>query len=187
MGISDWLRRGKRKVEATAEMTVDLISIGGTSELSYLFIDVPTEDVLRAVDGWKWLPLQNLSAIAVSAFGEVFFSDPMGAIHQIDTIEGKLSKVANSFPELTAMLQDAEARDSLLFAGLVIGARDKGLMLESGECYDFKVAPVLGGQMGVDEMQKLSFVVKLHIAGQLHEQVKDLPPETRINKVTMSS
>jgi len=187
MGISDWLRRGKCEVETTAEMTVNLISIGGTSELSYLFIDVPTEDVLRAIDGWKWLPLQNLSAIAVSAFGEVFFSDPMGAIHQIDTIDGKLSKVANSLPELTAMLQDAEVRDSLLFGGLVIGARNEGLMLEAGECYDFKVAPVLGGQMRVDEMQKLSFVVKLHIAGQLHEQIKDLPPGTRINKVTMSS
>lgn len=187
MGIGDWFRRGTRKIEDELDVTIELISIGGPPELSYLFIDVLEEDILRALDGWKWLPIRNLSAIAVSAFGEVFFRDPVGAIHQIDTIEGKLSKVSNSFPELATMLQGAEARDNLLLGGLVIGARSRGLTLEPGECYDFRIAPILGGQMNVDEMQKLSFVVKLHVAGQLHEQVKDLPPGTRINKVTMSS
>ena len=69
---------------------------------------------------------------------------------------------------------------------MVIGARLKGLLLDDGECYDFKIAPVLGGKMSSDEMQKLSFVVKVHIAGQLHEQVKDLPPGTRITSVSIS-
>ncbi|MCW4463588.1 DUF1851 domain-containing protein [Sphingomonas sp. BT-65] len=187
MGIGDWFRRGKRKDEDVQLISVELTSIGGPPELDYLFIEIPEVDVIRAIDGWKWLPLKGLTAIAVSAFGEVFLRDSAGVIHQIDTIEGKLSKAANSLPELAAMLQDAEARDNLLFAGLVIGARRRGLILEPGECYDFRLAPIVGGNMGVDEMQKLSFVVKLHIAGQLHEQVKDLPPGTRISNVNISS
>jgi hypothetical protein len=167
-------------------VTVELTPIVGSPELNHLFIDVPVVDILGAVDGWKWLPLAGLTVIAVSAFGEPFLRDDAGAIHQIDTIEGKLSKVADSLSELAAMLRDGEARDNLLLEGLVVGARGRGLILELRECYDFKIAPILGGQMGVDEMEKLDFAVKLHIAGQIHQQVKDLPPGTKIDKITMS-
>lgn len=187
MGIGDWFRGGRRSGEDDFGVTVELASIGGPPELDFLFIEVPQVDILRAIEGWKWLKLSGLTAVAVSAFGEVFFRDSSGAIHQIDTVEGKLSRVSNSLAELTAVLQDAEARDSLLFGGLVIGARQRGMILEPGECYDFRMAPILGGQMGVDDLERLSFVVKLHIAGQLHEQVKDLPPGTKINQVTISS
>jgi hypothetical protein len=121
----------------------------------------------------------------VSAFGEVFLRDQADAVFQIDTIEGKLSKVATSVGELTAMMRNSYVRDELLFGGLVFGARNRGLILEPGECYDFEIAPVLGGQMGVHQITKLPFVVKLHIAGQLHEQVRDLPPGTKVGKMTI--
>lgn len=186
MGWKDWFR-GKPKDERAFEVAVDLISVDGSPELEHLFINVLAVDISRGLDGWKWLPISDLTAVAVSAFGEVFFRDAAGAIHQIDTIEGKLSKVANSLPELAGMFQIVETRDTLLLEGLVLGARKNGLMLEEGECYDFRIAPALGGQMSVSDMEKLSFVVKLHIAGQLHEQIKDLPPGTRINEVTISS
>ncbi|CAK12360.1 hypothetical protein pRL120651 [Rhizobium johnstonii 3841] len=187
MGIGGWFRGDRGKDRDDQGVTVELTPIGGPPELDFLFIEVPAVDILRAIDGWKWLSLVGLTVIAVSAFGEVFLRDGTGAVFQIDTIEGKLSKVANSIRELTAMLQNSEARDELLFGGLVIGARNRGLILEPGECYDFKIAPILGGQMSVDEIEKLSFTVKLHIAGQLHEQVKDVPPGTTIDQVTISS
>lgn len=186
MGIGDWFKGGRRKNEDVGGVSVDLAPIGGPPEVAVLLIEVPDVDIIRALDGWKWLPLKGLTAIAVSAFGEVFFRDDTGSVHQIDTIEGKLSKVANSLPEFTAILQDEAGRDDLLFGGLVIGARNMGLVLDAGECYDFKLPPILGGQMDVAHMEKLSFVVKLDLAGQLHEQVKDLPPGTKINRVTIS-
>jgi hypothetical protein len=58
--------------------------------------------------------------------------------------------------------------------------------LESGECYDWKVDPALGGKISADEIVKRSFVVKVNISGQLHRQIKDLPPGTKINRVTIS-
>ncbi|MEM7664365.1 MAG: T6SS immunity protein Tdi1 domain-containing protein [Pseudomonadota bacterium] len=188
MGWKEWF--GKKPIaeqdEPELHLEIELVSIGETLELADLFIEIPPQDVLRALDAWAWLPLAGLTVIAVSAFGEVFFRDDVGAIHQIDTIEGKLSKVASSLAELTVSLEDIEVRDSLLFEGLVIGARDRRLILEEGECYDFRIAPVVGGTMNADELEKLSFVVKLHIAGQLHEQVKDLPPGTPIGEITIS-
>ncbi|WP_299193344.1 T6SS immunity protein Tdi1 domain-containing protein [uncultured Erythrobacter sp.] len=188
MGWKNWFggKSDSEEDEQELDLAIDLVAIGGSPENAHLFIEVPEEDILRALDGWRWLPLSGLTAIAVSAFGEVFFRDVVGVIHQIDTIDGKLSKAANSLAELTVRLQEVEARDSMLFEALVIGARNRGLILESGECYDFRIAPVFGGTMNVAEMHKLSFVVKLHIAGQLHEQVRGLPPGTPISEITIS-
>ena len=185
MGLKDWLG-GNRRDAHELDVAVQLVSIGGPPELSNLLIDIPAADILRGLDAWRWLPLSGFTVVAVSAFGDVFLRDDASAVHQIDTIEGKLSKVADSTPGLAAMLQDGEARDSLLLAGLVIGARNRGLTLEPGECYDFRLAPVVGGKMSVDDIEKRSFVVKLHIAGQLHEQVKNLPPGTPIGNMTFS-
>lgn len=157
-------------------VTVELIRVEGCRELESLFIEVQPVDILRAIDGWKWLSLAGLTVIATSAFGELFLLDNAGTVFQIDTIDGSLRKVATSIRELVAMLDSPQVRDDLLFEGLIAGTRNKGLILESGECYDFEIPPILGGSMGVDEIQKLPFVVKLQIAGQLHEQARYMVP-----------
>lgn len=186
--IGRWF--GKKPAPAPAPTPVSppitLLQAGGSPELDFLFIQVSAEDIEQALDGWNWLNLDGLRPIAVSAFGEIFFSDAGAAIHQLDTIEGRLTRVADSYPDLVTALQQAETRDDLLLAGLVIGARRNGLLLDPGECYDFRVAPVIGGTSNVEQMMKWSFVVKVHIAGQLHQRVKDLPPGTPIGKITIA-
>lgn len=171
---------GPEADEVPELVAVDLVRIGGPPELDFLLIGVPAVDIHRALDGWVWIGLGGLTAVSVSAFGEIFFRDEAGRIVQLDTIEGRLRPVADSLAAFTAMLQETEARDDLLLGGFVIAAREQGLLLDEGECYDFVVAPVVGGEMSAAAMQKLSFVIKLHLAGQLHEQVKDLPPGTPI-------
>lgn len=166
--------------------SISLTHIGGAPELDFLLINPSDVDIVRALDGWTWIDLAGLTAIAVSAFGEVFFQGQTGAIIQLDSIEGSKREVANSLAEFVAALMEPAERDDLLLAGHIIGARNKGILLSPGECYDFKVAPILGGPMDVEHMQKLSFVVKLHIAGQLHEQVKDLPSGTRVNRIEIA-
>lgn len=167
-------------------VSVALTHIGGNPELEFLLLDLPEEDIVHALEGWHWIGLSGLTAIAVSAFGEVFFRAENGAILHLDAIEGRMNVVAESLSAFTADLGEAERRDDLLLAGLVVGARNRGISLATGECYDFQIAPVLGGPMDVEHMHPMSFVVKLHIAGQLHQQIKDLPPGTRINQVTIS-
>lgn len=171
---------------AEPEIRVDLTRIGGAPELDYLFITPTPEDIVRALDGWKWIGLEGLTVIAVSAFGEIFFRANDQEIHHLDTIEGRLVRVAPSLSVFTAELQETDRRDELLLGGVVLAARSRGLVLDSMECYDYRIAPILGGQMDIDQVEKMLFVVKLHIAGQIHEQVKDLPPGTPINSFKFS-
>lgn len=183
---SDKPRAAEEEQEEAILVAVALERIGGPPELQWMFIDILDADIQRGLDGWKWIGLEGLTAVAISAFGDVFFRTPEGTIQMLDTIEGSLKEVAESLAHLTAQLQETGTRDDLLLGGFVNAARAKGMRLGEGECYDFEVAPVLGGKMSLEATHKHSFVVKLHIAGQLHEQVKDLPPGTRISRVTMS-
>lgn len=183
---ADKPRAAEEEQEEVTLVDVALERIGGPPELQWMFIDILDRDIQRGLDGWRWIDLEGLTAVAISAFGDVFFRTPGGSIQMLDTIEGRLKEVAESLAHLTAQLQQTETRDELLLGGLVNAARTKNMRLEEGECYDFKVAPVLGGEMSLEATHKLSFVVKLHIAGQLHEQVKDLPPGTRIGRLTIT-
>jgi hypothetical protein len=167
------------------EFSVDLVYIAGTPELEHLLIHPPAEDVHRALDGWTWIGLSGLRAVAVSAFGEVFFQSADGRVMHLDTIEGGLSPVSRDLPEFTAKLLEAEHRDALLLGGLVMSVRSRGMLLAPGQCYDFKLPPILGGAMDLDQIRTQLFVVKLDLAGQLHQQVRDLPPGTPIDRITL--
>jgi hypothetical protein len=147
-------------------------------------ISIPPEDIERGLESWSWLPLEGKSPFLVTAFGDVFFEDPDG-IWFLDTIGGTLEKVADSRNELESILKSEEGENHFYMAGFVERANREGMTLSSGECYDFKLNPVLGGPIEYDNVVKSSFVVSVHISGQIHQQVKDLPEGTKITGFTV--
>lgn len=150
------------------------------------FLIQPTDqDVYRALESWSWIGLPKTKPILVSAFGDMFFMSASGIV-MLDTLDGTVSSVAKDTVELGHRLSQAEHRDHLLSDVWVQAASRRGLKLEPGECFDWAVAPALGGKIGTDNLTKLSFVVKVNLSGQLHRQVKALPPGTKINRVTIS-
>ena len=88
--------------------------------------------------------------------------------------------------ELEKILNTPDGQDHYLMSELVLLARQRGLLLNEGECYEFKIAPFLSGPIEFANLQKMDFKVSLHITGQLIKQVKDLPPGTKIDKVKLS-
>jgi hypothetical protein len=167
-------------------IAIELERIGGARELEWSLIEISETEIRQALDGWTWIGLDGLTVVAISAFGDLFVRSSDRAIHMLDTLEGKLKRVAPSLAGFAAQLQEPTIRDDWLLSGLVNAARNRGMLLEPGECYDFRVAPVIGGKMDLDSVHKLSFLVKVHLAGQLHQQVKDLPPGTRISGFTIA-
>jgi hypothetical protein len=51
---------------------------------------------------------------------------------------------------------------------------------------NFRVPPVLGGALEVGNVGTIELVVGRSIAGQLHDQIRGLPPGTRISGFTVS-
>lgn len=149
-------------------------------------IEMPTKEKLaRGLASWDWIDFSRLTPLAVSSFGDVFF-DSGDSIVFLDTIEGKLTEVCGTQEHLEEIFSTEEGQDKYLLGGLVLSARESGLMLGAGECYHFKVEPIIGGAASVSNMTKMDFEIGLNILGQIHKQVKDLPIGAKITGVKLN-
>lgn len=149
------------------------------------YIDPSPDDVWRALDSWRWLPIDSMQPILVTAFGDVFLLAEDG-IWFLDTLEGSLTRVCAAKNELEAILGTKDGENQYLLAGFVERAQREGMLLEPNQCYDFKLNPVVGGQLEFGNIEPRNFVVAVHMAGQLHEQTRRLPDGARISGFAMS-
>ena len=136
-----------------------------------LVLDVETADIQRALKAWQWLEPPDCDVALVSKFGDMFYDTPQGVV-MLDTLEGSLNIVAANSGDFVHALAGDDYRDEVLSDVWVQAAAHKGIVLSSGECFDWAVAPILGGSCASEAITKGSFVVKVAIAGQIHHQVK---------------
>lgn len=147
-----------------------------------MFLIKPTnEEILQGLESWSWLPVNDKQPIAVTAFGDVFFDSDDG-VWFLDTLEGSLTLATKSKDELQKLLNTEEGQDHYLMSGFILRTHNEGMTLGPGQCYEFKVHPIIGGEIEFDNIEIQDFVVSLNLCGQLHEQIKDLPSGTKINE-----
>ena len=123
-------------------------------------------------------------ALFASLFGDVFFEAADGCWH-LDTLNGEFARVWDSREAMEASLAAPEGQDHYLLGGLAMSAERSGITLDLSEVYDLAPPPILGGPLKVENIMKMDFVVALNIAGQIHDQVRGLPPGTKISGFTI--
>ena len=142
------------------------------------------ETYAEALESWTWLPLAGKRPVQATLFGDVFLQDSEGCWF-LDSLEGKLTNVASSKEELQAILSTPEGQNLYLMAGLAEAAEQHGMQLQPSKVFDFTKPPVLGGALEVGNLAPKDFVVSLNIAGQIHDQVRKLPPGTKISNISI--
>ncbi|MDF2091025.1 hypothetical protein P0Y31_01595 [Knoellia sp. 3-2P3] len=141
-------------------------------------------DTLRtALESWAWVGLEGKTPLFTSPFGDVFLQGSDG-VWFLDRLEGALTREWASTEELQGVLNTPEGQDRYLLLGLAVAAHETGLVPGPTELYEFRLPPVLGAPVDVSNIQVMDMTVALHLSGQLHEQVKDLPPGTEISGFT---
>lgn len=138
----------------------------------------------RALESWRWLDLQGKDPLFTSLFGDVFFASSDG-IWFLDAISGALSRPWENHSGMESVLATDQGKDQFLMNELALAAHAQGLVLKPNEVYNFVPPPVLGGKLDPGHMVTMDFVVALNIAGQIHGQIKDLAPGTRISGITV--
>jgi len=68
---------------------------------------------------------------------------------------------------------------------LIRGIKSSGIKLKEKELYGYKIIPILGGQYEPNNFESTDIEVHFELCGQIHEQVKDLPTGTIVNRITM--
>lgn len=142
------------------------------------------ETYRRALADWAWLHLEGKRPFLASQFGDVFLEDGTG-IWMLDLVEGSLSRVFSDRQQMAAVLNTEEGQDRHLLAGLALAAERLGLVPGPDQVLAWKVPPVLGGPTGIENLELMDFEVYLSVQGQIHRQVKDLAPGTKITGFTV--
>ena len=139
----------------------------------------------NALESWTWLDLAGKAPLCASPFGDVFLEDPTGGVWWLDTLEGTLTRPWPTRGEFASAVADEAGQDRYLLVGLALAAEDRGLRPGPDEVYGFTVPPKLGGRFEADNVEVIDFVLGVNVTGQIHQQLKDLPPGTKVTGFTI--
>ena len=148
------------------------------------FITPKPKVIADALEAWSWIGIAGKQPVLITAFADVFFESSDG-FWFLDTLEGKLKRVCQTKDELDRILATEVGKDLYLLSGFVDRAVRESMILKEDECYDFKINPIVGGAVDYSNVGKMSFLVALHLRGQLHDQVRHMKPGTKISKFVL--
>ncbi len=140
------------------------------------------EDYRRALHGWTWLPLRGKEQVFTSLFGDVFLEAADGW-WRLDTLGGDLTRCGASGAEVMAALDTTEGEDRYLHAAFARDAARRGVTPAEKEVYAFAPPPALSGSFDGANIVTLPYVVAHTVAGQLHQQVRNMPPGARADRI----
>jgi hypothetical protein len=142
---------------------------------------LPRDQFDLALASWGWVGLTDQVPMFTSLFGDVFLRAPDDGWWDLDTIEGALTRVWDSQAALVETLSTDAGRDRYLLEALAGGAAARGLALGANDVYHFMPPPVVGGTFDIANIVVYDFAVAVGLSGQLHDQVRHLPPGTPIS------
>ena len=146
-------------------------------------IDIHNLDWSILLNDWSWLLTKSYSPILVTAFGDMFLRDESGRVDFLDLISGKLKHVADSVEEMQQLINVKENQAEWLMTEVFATLQAQGVYFAEGQCYSFIKPPVLGGQLEPDNIEVTDIYTHVSLAGQIHQQVKDLPAGTKITDI----
>ena len=140
-------------------------------------------DLASLLSDWRWLVDESYQPVVISALGDLFLRHDDGRIFWLDTAWGQLTEVAPSAEEFKQRMAQPENAAEWFAPQLIGELLTAGLTLGPGECFSYKHPPILGGEPEIDNFEPTLLEVHCSILGQIHEQVKDLPPGTPIGNI----
>lgn len=157
--------------------------IGGPLRITLdnLTVDPTGVDFDQLLQAWRWLVGPEYHAVVITALGDLFLLDEDDKAYWLDTGWGKLTEIAGSPEELQSMIVDPRSAEEWFMPQLIGDLKLSGKDLKAGECYSYIIPPSLSGVYSVDNLEPISLESHFSILGQMNEQVKDMPPGTRID------
>jgi hypothetical protein len=138
-------------------------------------IDPDSIDWSAALAGWSWLIPAEFTLWLVNRLCDLFIVTDDGSVHMLDIGAGTLKRLAANRDEFCRLIDEGNNANEWLAIPLVDRLVASGLLLEPGQCYGFKVPPVLGGRYEVENCGPLSIPDYLGAYGSIHERLRDVP------------
>jgi hypothetical protein len=148
-----------------------------------LAVDSQNHNEEDLLSDWRWLVGDSVHLLLVSAIGDMFLANTDGHVLWLDTGTGQLQQIASSLEEFQQLRQQRDSVDQWFIPQLVGDLISSGVRLAPGQCYSYKNPPILGGEIELGNFEPMDLAIHFRVLGQIHKQVKDLPPGTRITNI----
>ena len=135
------------------------------------------------LSGWSSILPEEFNLWLVNQFGDAFIVVPDGSIHVLDLGTGTLMHVADNREDFADRI--AHNADAWLLTYLIDECTASGKFLAAGQCYGYKVPPMLGGKYTVENVEPTDLSVHYQLLAQIVEKMKGLPEGTPISQVAL--
>ncbi len=141
------------------------------------------KDFATATEAWRWILPETAEPLLITALGDVFVRMPDGSVMFLDTESGKLIDIATTTDEWNERLRHRDNVESWFRPAFVAQLQQRHKPLRPPYVYSPTIPLVLNGKLTPENYTPSRWDAHLHVMGQIHRQVKDLPPGTRITKI----
>ena len=136
---------------------------------------------------WRWLVGDDVQVVVVSALGDLFLRDGEGRILWLDVGAARVTQAAESADECKRLMQQPDHADEWFVPQLIGDLIVSGKQLADGQCYSYKVPPMLSGKMELSNFEPTDLLVHCSMFGQIGRQTRNLPEGTKIDGFTTTN
>jgi hypothetical protein len=147
--------------------------------MDYL-IDLEGKDWDVLLLDWRFLLPESFNVWLVNRVGDVFAVFEDGSVHMLDVGRGAIERVADNCEDFVTLVDKDDHVNSWMRATLVNRCVKAGLKLGDGQCYGFKLPPMLGGAYEVDNVVLMDLQKHYSFLSDLCEQTVELPDGTKV-------
>lgn len=145
------------------------------------------EEAPQLLEDGRWLIGPDNRPVVITTMGNAFvLNEKTGVISFVDTLEGRLKPIADRLDSFFKRLdEDQEFVEEYFSTQLLQDARARGMKAGVHQVYSFKQPPVLGGAQMAENLEISDLAVHFSLLGQIFQQVRNLPPGTKIKKIEL--
>ena len=140
-------------------------------------------DLETLLDEWSWAMPEPTRPVLLTAMGDVFAQGDSGTVYFVDSVEGTINAVAENGESFQLLLKDSQFVTDHMFPSRIVQLRNAGKTLAPQHVYSHTQPLALGGEDDLANVDVTDASVHLSIHGQVHRQIKDLPPGTPISDI----
>jgi hypothetical protein len=149
----------------------------------HYLIDQSGKDWSELLSGWSDALPTSFSVWLVNRFGDVFATFEDGSIHMLDVGIGAVKRMADNRDHFADQIDVGDNANNWLMIPLVDQCVAAGITLADNQCYGFKIAPVLGGQYSIENIEPTDLSVHYSVLADIFRQTRGLPDGTPIRTV----
>ena len=133
-------------------------------------LDTTGVDWGNALRTWRWLLPPRFSVLYVNYFADLTLLFEDGSVHWLDVWNGCLMRLGDNRDAAAEWILNEDNARVVLVLPVVNLLRRKGVLLQPGQCYGFKVPLVSGGEQKLANIGPMPLVEYLIAQGEVHER-----------------